>query len=81
MMPCKIGFGIIWLLLECELLKMAFVHLHQGPRVEIHLVMGSLKVCSLECDLEDILQKKALPAAWGRCSDLTRRMPSREGVR
>ena len=48
MMPCKIGFGIIWLLLECEPLKMAFIHLHQGPRVETRLVMGSLKVCSLE---------------------------------
>ena len=47
MMLCKIGLGIIWLLLECEPLKMAFVHLHQGPRVETCLVMGSLKVCSL----------------------------------
>lgn len=33
-MSCKIRLGIIWLLLECEPLKMAFVHLHQGPRVE-----------------------------------------------
>ena len=35
MMPCKIGFGIIWPLLECEPLKMAFVNLHQEPRVGV----------------------------------------------